>query len=240
MNILITGGASGLGEAITKRLAGNVANAVWFTYYKSVANAEALAQAFPNAKGIQCDYGSSSDVARLLKKIEELEVEVLVNNAIATPIAKKHFHKMEIEAFRDGFMRNIIPIIEITQKAIVGFREKKNGKIITVLSATLVGKPPIGYSEYTATKAYMHSLAKSWANENAAFGITSNCVSPSYMATHLTSDTDERIVEDMVNRHPLKRLLAPAEVAMAVEFLADASPQINGVNLVINAGTEML
>ena len=59
------------------------------------------------------------------------------------------------------------------------------------------------------------------------------------MATRLTSDTDERLVEEMVSRHPLKRLLTPAEVAEAVEFYVNAPAQINGTNLIINAASEM-
>jgi 3-oxoacyl-[acyl-carrier protein] reductase len=240
MNILVTGGASGVGEAITRRLAANGANAVWFSYCSSAAKARELEQTFPNAHAIRCDFKEPTDLSVLLKKMDEISLDVLVNNALSVSIAKTHFHRTGIDVFRQGFSHNILPTIEITQKAIGGFRKKKSGRIITLLTATLLGKPPAGYSEYTAAKAYLHSLAKSWASENAAFGITSNCISPSYMATRLTSDTDERIVEEMVSRHPLKRLLTPAEVAEAVEFYVNAPAQINGTNLIINAASEML
>lgn len=240
MNILITGGASGLGGAMTKRLAKNESNTVWFSYRSAVGGAKMLQDTFSNAHGISCDFTNTGDVAGLLKKMNELDLDVLVNNAIASPIVKKHFHKTTAETFQRGFAQNILPTIEVTQNAIGRFRAKNGGRIITVLTATLVGKPPVGYSEYTAAKAYIHSLAKSWAIENAAYGITSNCVSPSYMATQLTEDTDARIVEEMVSRHPLKRLLTTDEVAQAVEFLISAPAQINGANIVINAASEIL
>ena len=240
MNILITGGASGVGEAITRRLAGTGANVIWFSYYSSEAKARELEQAFPNAHAIRCDFKDTTDISALLKKMDEINVDALVNNAISAPITKTHFHKTAIEVFSRGFSHNLLPIIAITQKAISRFREKKGGRIITLLTATLVGKPPTGYAEYTAAKAYLHSLAKSWASENAAFGITSNCISPSYMATRLTSDTDDRIVKEMVSRHPLKRLLTAPDVAEAVEFYINSPAQINGTNLVINAASEML
>lgn len=240
MNILVTGGASGLGEAITRRLALNAANEVWFSYCSSAAQAESLERAHANAHGIRCDFKNPADLAALLERMGEIGLDVLVNNALATKITKKHFHKTDTGVFRDGFAQNILPVIAITQQAIAHFREKRNGRIITLLTAALVGKPPAGYSEYAAAKAYLYSLAKSWASENAAFGITSNCVSPAYMATQLTSDTDERIVEDMVSRHPLKSLLTTAEVAEAVEFFVNAPRQINGTNLIINAAAEIL
>jgi NAD(P)-dependent dehydrogenase (short-subunit alcohol dehydrogenase family) len=239
MKILITGGASGLGEAITRKLVQNSANAIWFTYRSSAAKAQELEREFKNARGIACDFTKGEDMAALLKKMDEIGFDALVNNAISTPIAKKHFHKTALDVFRHGFTQNILPTVEITQRAITKFREKKGGRIVTLLTATLVGRPPAGYAEYTAAKAYIQSLAKSWAAENAAYNITSNCISPGFMATKLTSDTDERIVEQMTSQHPLKRLLTTGEVAEAVEFFMKAPLHINGTNLVINAA-EML
>ena len=67
MKILITGGASGLGEAITRRLARDVANEVWFTYRSSAAKAHELEREFANARGIRCDFTSTDDMAALLK-----------------------------------------------------------------------------------------------------------------------------------------------------------------------------
>jgi NAD(P)-dependent dehydrogenase (short-subunit alcohol dehydrogenase family) len=55
------------------------------------------------------------------------------------------------------------------------------------------------------------------------------------MQTPMTADTDERIIEQMQNEHPLKRLLNPAEVADIVAVLANASPHLNGVNIPLNA-----
>ena len=240
MNILITGGASGVGEAITRRLAGTGTNVVWFSYCSSEAKAHELEQALPNAHAIRCDFKDPLDMAGLLKTMDEISLDALVNNALPVPIAKTHFHRTGLDVFSQGFDHNILPTIEITQKAIARFRQKKSGRILTLLTATLIGKPPAGYSEYTAAKAYLHSLAKSWAIENAAFGITSNCISPSFMATRLTRDTDERIVREMASRHPLKRLLTPSEVAEAVEFYVNSPAQINGTNLIINAASEML
>lgn len=240
MKILITGGASGLGEAITRRLAQNPAHEVWFTYHSSAAKARELEQTFPNARGIQCNFKNAADMESLLKKTDGIGLDALVNNAISTPIAKKHFHRTGLDVFKDGFAQNILPTVEITQRVITRFRERKGGRIVTMLTATLAGRPPAGYSEYTAAKAYLHSLAKSWAAENGVYGITSNCISPGYMATKLTSDTDERIVEQMTSQHPLKRLLTTGEVAEAVEFFLNAPLHINGTNLLINAASEML
>jgi NAD(P)-dependent dehydrogenase (short-subunit alcohol dehydrogenase family) len=240
MNILITGGASGLGEAITKALAANNSDNIFFTFNKSADKAASLEKEFPNAKGIQCDFLNQESIKNLLEFIDTANLDVLVNNAYSTGIDAKHFHKVDASVFLNNFQANIIPTIRITQKVISGFRKKKSGKIINILSSAIVGNPPNGWSEYTAGKAYLESLSKSWAVENIAFNVTSNSISPSFMLTNLTSDTDERSVELIKDSNPLKQLLKTAEVAEAVLFFTKCSSQVNGVNLIINAGTSVI
>jgi NAD(P)-dependent dehydrogenase (short-subunit alcohol dehydrogenase family) len=142
--------------------------------------------------------------------------------------------------YSNGFNNNILPVIQITQAAISFFRKKKCGKIITVLSSAIIGKPLLGSSAYTAEKQYLLSLAKSWAIENAAFNITSNCVSPDFMLTAIHKDVDERIIEGIKSASPLKRLLSVEEVSEIVMFLLNATSQMNGVNIPINAGNSIL
>jgi 3-oxoacyl-[acyl-carrier protein] reductase len=239
-NVLVTGGASGLGKAIVEKLAGLHDVTVFFTYFQSERTAKELENKYSNVQGIHCQFTDSLSVDRLLSRMESLELFALVNNAHVTPIAGKHFHKTDVKYFVDGFMSNVIPTVQITQKAINLFRKKREGKIITILSSSIIDIPPTGYAEYTALKAYLHSLCKSWATENATFGITSNCISPSFMETSLTGNTDSRIIEELKEKNPLKRLLEPSEVASAVEFFVNSSSQINGTNLLINAAIHVI
>lgn len=141
-----------------------------------------------------------------------------------------------IQIFKD----NIMPVIEITQESIKAFRKKKSGKIITILSSAIIELPPMGASVYVANKAYLDKLTKVWATENVKYNITSNAVSPSFMKTRLTSEFDERIIEQMTENHPLKKLLTVEEVAEMVQMLTTASSHINGVNLAVNAGIAVL
>lgn len=239
MRALVTGGASGLGEAITRALAALPGASVRFTYHHSSEAAARLESELPDAKGIRCDFKSDADQAALAEAIGTLDLDVLVHNAI-TGLQSKHFHKLPAADFLRGFNDNVMPVVRLTQAALPGFRSKRSGRIITILTSGLINRPPTGMSEYVAAKAYLHSLAKSWAVEYAAFGITSNCVSPSFMETRLTQDRDSRVVEALAGQHPLKRLLSPAETAGTVAFLAGpASAHINGANIVINAAADI-
>jgi 3-oxoacyl-[acyl-carrier protein] reductase len=234
MKILVTGGASGLGEAITRLLAADKENILYFTYNKSGDKSGSIESDFTNAKGFQCDFTNEASFTDLLGKLKEWDIDVLINNAV-TVLRVKHFHSYSADDLRDGFTHDVLPTVQLMQAAVSHFRKRKSGRIITILTAGLIGKPPAGYAEYTAAKAYLLSVSKSIAAENAAFGIVANCVSPAFMQTALTSGMDERMIENMVASHPLKRLVEPAEVAEVVKFLVYVTPHLNGVNIPVNA-----
>ena len=240
MNILITGGSSGLGEAMTRILAKNPNHKVYFTYNSSLSNVEKLEAELSNTQGIQCNFKNLEEVTFVSKKINELDLDIFINNAYSGDAIKTYFHKIPVNEFQDDFIANIIPTIKLTQAAISSFRKnKKSGKIITILTSFLLNTPPTGASVYIANKAYLKSLINSWATENIKFNITSNSVSPSFMLTNFTKDTDDRILEQMNDNHPLKKILTANEVAETVLFLTQATPQINGVDIVLNAGVNI-
>ena len=238
MNILITGGASGLGEAITRKLAQDRDNMIYFTFSKSGENAKRIQSTLPNTMPLKCDFGNAIELKSLTDSIKKLDIDVLINNAYNGEFLKSYFHKVPASDFLNDFKENIIPVIEITQAAILSFRSKKRGKIITILTSALLNTPPIGSAVYIANKAYLEKLTKVWAGENSRFNISSNSVSPSFMQTNLTAGIDERVVEQIKENHPLKNLLTVDEVAETVSFLVNASNQINGVNIVMNAGVQ--
>lgn len=237
MKILITGGASGLGKAIAVLLNNN-GHEVAITYFRSQEAANKLNESH-QIKTIQCDFYEESSVLGLQKFIAEFQPDALVNNAL-TGIKKQHFHKMETTSFLTSFQQNVLPVLTITQAALKVFRKKKFGKIINILSAVVINKPPIGWSTYAANKSYLLSMNKSWASDYIKYNITSNAVSPGFMLTDLNKDTDARIIENMIVAHPLKKLLDTQEIAKAVNYFIDASQHVNGTNLIINAAENVI
>jgi 3-oxoacyl-[acyl-carrier protein] reductase len=238
MNILITGGASGLGASIVKMLAREKEITIYFTYATSIEAAKLIEANYPNAKAVYCDFADAHSMKQLLELIPGMDLDVLINNANSN-IHKEHFYKSDPDIFRKSFELNIMPTLQITQESIKVFRKKRSGKIINIISSAIINKPLIGLSAYIANKSYLLSMSKSWATEGIKFNITSNSISPSFMQTNLTSDTDERVIDQMNHEHPLKRLLTTDEVAEAVMFYVRASPHVNGTNLIINAGVDL-
>lgn len=231
MNIFITGGSSGLGRSITENLAAAHPSAkIYSTYNSSSEAATEIQSRFNNVTPVHLDFSSEESVNKVAAQMAELDIDVLINNAVAF-MEKNHFHKIEPEIFNRSFMVNVVPVLSLTSAFIKSARQKKSGRIITILSTAISGTPLMGWSEYTANKNYLFSMAKSWAIENVQFNIQSNCISPEFMDTPLNSTLDIRLKEEMIRTHPLKKLLTTNEVADMVACLISASPHLNGQNV---------
>lgn len=239
MRILVTGGSSGLGRAIVEILAQNPDNEVFFTYCRKEDDAKDFAGFYGNVSCLKVDFTSAESVDRFVESISAMGLDALVNNAWVGKPTGTYFHKTDCEDYTKAFQYNVLPLVKISQACITKFRKQKHGSIVTVLTSYLLDLPPMGYSVYTATKAYIEQLSKCWSKENARFGITANCVSPEYMQTTF-ADVDERVLEQMVHDHPLKRLLQPEEVAKVVTMLLDVSNQVNGINIPVNAAQHVI
>lgn len=240
MRILVTGGTGGVGKAIVEQLANNTINTVYFTYRNSEETANAITSELKNTIAYKCDQTKSEDLKALCDTIPEWNLDALINNAWTGNPEGVRFHKLTNEMLVEGFNNNILPIISITQAALETFRKKKDGRIITVLTSSLIGTPPLGYGKYGAEKAYIEQMSKTWSKEYIKYGITSNCISPNFMQTNFTNDTDERVIEQLIDSHPLKEILKPEQVAKIVVSLLGMPKHVNGVNIPVNAGINIL
>lgn len=235
MNFLVTGGASGLGHTITTQLALQYPDSqIYFTFFSSAAGKDELEAGYKNTKGIKCDFFNAADIDNLVEFVKNNSIDVLINNAF-TGLVKQYAHKLSSQEISNSFNADILPVLKITGAFIEQARQKKQGRIVTILSAAIANMPPTGWGLYVANKNYLLSMHKSWATENKNFNITSNCISPDFMLTPLNIGEDERMVETMIAKHPLKKLLTTEEVAQTVIFLLNATPQLNGQNIILNA-----
>lgn len=239
MNILITGGSSGLGRCVVEMCSSNYENKVYFTYCHKKDAADEIENKYSNSKGYKVDFSNIEEVDLFADEIADFDIDILINNAYAGNPQGTYFHKTEASVYLDSFQINIIPLVKITQACIRGMRKKKFGKIINTISSFVIDVPPTGFSMYAANKAYLLQLSKSWSKEYGRFNITSNCVLPDFMRTTFAHIEDIQL-EQMISAHPLKRLLQPTEVAEVILNLMKTSQQVNGVSIPINAAQHIM
>ena len=241
MNILITGGTSGLGKA-TVELLSVEGHQIWFSYLATqefIAIASEMTGRMTNVHAVPVNFCDEKSVDDFCEQMKTWNIDVLINCTYVGKPQTTYFHKIASEEFLKAFQYNIIPVVKITQTAIEGMKKRRFGKIINIITEAIIGLPPMGYTLYAANKAYLMELSNVWNKEYTRYNITSNCILPAYMQTKF-AEVDERILEQMQKEHPLKQLLTPEEVAATVKFFVDATQQVNGVKLPVNAGTLLL
>lgn len=217
MNILITGGATGIGKA-TALLFKEKGYNVFVTYNKTPVD-------YDGVTAIQCDLSKVDEIKNLFDSIED--IDVLVNNAGISLI--KMINDVNEKDYETITAVNERAVYFCSKYAVLKMLKKHSGAIINISS--MWGQ--LGAScetLYSMTKAGVIGLTKALASETAPSGITVNCICPGIIDTRMNSQFDSR---DLANEVPLGRLGTPEEVAKAVLFFAEnnyITAQILGVN----------
>lgn len=236
---VVTGGASGIGEAIVRALCRD-GFAVAINYNRSEAQAVALASELcsegSNVITIKADVSSSQQVEEMMKTVKQIlgAPEVLVNNS---GIAQQKL----LTDITDGDWNAMIGVnltgVFNTCRAVLPFMiHQKKGKIINISS--MWGQ--VGASceaHYSASKAGVIGLTKALAQEVAPSGITVNCVAPGAIETKMMSSFSQEDIKNLCEEIPMGRLGSPDEIANVVAFLAsDGASYITGQIIGVNGG----
>lgn len=118
--------------------------------------------------------------------------------------------------------------------------KKRQGKVVAILSAVVLGAPPKFMSEYIVTKYALLGLIKSAAADYAEKGVNINAISPNMMDTKFLKNLDPRQIEIAAQGTTLKRNIKVEEVVRTIEYLmSDASDYMTGVNINLTGGDRM-
>ena len=216
---VITGGATGIGRAAAKRFIAEGAFVFIFGRRQDALDA-ALAELGPNARAVAGSVADPADLDRLYAavKAERGALDIVFANAGAgSPLALGQITAAHID---ETFATNVKGTIFTVQQALPLMRA--GGSIIlTGSSAGTTGAP--GMSAYSASKAAVRNLARSWAADLKATGIRVNVLSPGATATDLAKaalgEEGQKIFAAMT---PLQRMADPAEIGAAAAFLASS------------------
>ncbi|MGO1613469.1 MAG: SDR family oxidoreductase, partial [Brevibacterium aurantiacum] len=142
--------------------------------------------------------------------------------------------------FTDQFRGAVGAALNTVQAAMSGFREIGSGRVINI-GSNLVQNPVVPYHDYTAAKAALLSLTRTFAKDLGPSGVRVNMVSGGLLrTTDASSATPEEVFDQIAAQTPLGHVTTPEEFASAVVFFASpASRAVTGQNLVVDNGLVM-
>ncbi len=238
---LVTGAARGIGEAISRVLAGagaaccvaDVDEAGAKTVVKDIADEGGRAVA------VACDVTDPDQVGTMVDRcVAELgRLDILVNNAGITRDALGIRLKPADWDIVMGV--NLTGTWLCSQAALKVMIKQRAGRIINISSVVgVMGN--VGQANYAASKAGVIGLTKALAREGALREVTVNAIAPGFIDTAMTQALPEKIRDALLSHIPLGRLGSPEDVAHAVLFLSgDGACYITGQVIHINGGMLM-
>jgi len=216
---IITGAATGIGEAIAHRLAKAGATVAVADIDSQGAAAVASAiggDAFP----LPIDISSPASVCQAIADVlaRTGRIDVLVNNAGIAGKAAPLWEQSEDDWHRIIAV-NMDGVFNCCKAVIEHMRSRKYGRIVNVASiAGKEGNPNM--TGYSATKAAVIAFSKSLAKEVATEGICVNAVAPAVIRTRILDQLTQAQIDYMTSRIPMRRTGTPEEIAAVVHFLA--------------------
>ena len=251
MRALITGGGSGIGLAIARRL-----DAMGVTLTLLGRDRVKLDHALRELAGdgphdaLVCDVGDSAAVATAFGRLagEGRSPQIVINNAGTATSAR--LEDTSDAAWNEILRVNLSGTFHCTRAALPVLMEAHFGRIVNIAStAGLIGYPRV--AAYCAAKHGVVGLTRALALELARTHITVNAVCPGYTETGIVGDAIANIVratgrsesdarEALLRRNPQRRMVRPDEVAATVAWLClPESQSINGQAISLSGGEVM-
>src|SRR5580692_8081819 len=216
---IVTGAATGIGEAIARRLAESGATIVVLDLDLSAA--ESVAASLPNDSfAIEADVSDDQAVRRAVQSVLDRakQIDILVNNAGIAGRAAPVWEQTD-EDWQRNIAINLTGVFNMCRAVIPGMRARKSGRIVNIASiAGKEGNPNM--SPYSATKGAVIAFTKSVGKELATEGICVNAVAPAVIQTKILEQLTSDQIRYMTDRIPMKRTGRLDEVAAVVHFLS--------------------
>ena len=236
-NILITGASGGIGNELVKKfvsLGGNVLGTGTKT-----EKLDRIKKKYPTIKVKKFDIAEHSRIEEFIENVSlELgSLDILINNA---GINMDNLSlRMKDEEWKKVIDVNLTSTFLLSKHAIKKMLKNKFGRIVNITS--VVGHTGnVGQSNYSASKAGIIGMSKSFAIEYAKKNITINCVSPGFIVSEMTMNIAEKVKLYLTSRIPMGKLGTGEDVSNCVVFLSsDQASYITGETIHVNGGMYM-
>ncbi|GAA1346170.1 3-oxoacyl-ACP reductase [Arthrobacter roseus] len=241
--VLITGGGRGLGTSLVRAFLREGARVV-INYLGSEEAARSVEAEFPGkALAVQADVRDRAQVDTMITRAQEhfgTAITTVVNNALPefsfNGDARPDADQLTWDNLAQQFS-GVQGSLNTVQSALPGMRAVGFGRVINV-GTNLFQNPVVPYHDYTAAKAALLSLTRTFAHDLGKDGITVNMVSGGLLrTTDASSATPEEVFDLIAAGTPLRRVTTPDEFADATLFFASPwSRSVTGQNLVVDGG----
>jgi len=235
---LVTGASKGIGASIAIAMAQAGADVVLVG--RSQDSLSATRAEIENLGGtteiLIADVESRTQISEAFKSIDQLNVEIVVNNAGS--ISRAPAIETSLEDWDRIIDTNLNSVFQISQLCAKSMLAKGQGRIINIASL-LSFQGGINVPAYTASKHAVAGVTKALANEWGAKGVTVNAIAPGYISTDntqaLRNDVDRNA--SILTRIPIGRWGTPEDLAAVAVFLASpAASYINGEVMTVDGG----
>jgi 3-oxoacyl-[acyl-carrier protein] reductase len=241
---IVTGGAGGIGAAISKRLAADGFSVI-VNYHTNAQGADDLCSEIKEEGGsalaVQADVSTRAGAEQIIHEaIRHFGgLGVVVNNA-SPRVAPMSIEDMDWQDFQKHIDVQIKGAVLVCKGALPHMVERGQGRIINIVSQEIEGTPTPKWSAYALGKSGVASISRYLAAEYGPKGICVNCVSPGMTDTRMLGDISEKAQLMTARKTPLRRLAKAEDIAGMVAFLAsDDAGHITGQNLNVNGGMVM-
>ena len=236
---VVTGGASGLGLAITRCLVSAGAKVCVIGSRAPEAAAEALGEFGEKVAYYRFNIIDTDKTQALVDTIlaDQGQIDILVNNA--GNHCKKFIWDVTVEDYQKVLDVHLVGAFALTKAVVPQMKERRHGRILFEASMTsYIGQPMVaGYS--TAKAGYL-GLIHTLTAELAEYGITVNAIAPGWIDTpmfHKATDNDPPRLAKIMGRIPAKSVGDPMDVGMCAAFLcSDAARYISGCCIPVDGG----
>ena len=235
---LITGAAQGIGLATAKKFAQEGAVVVVCDIHAEAVNAAvAQCQAFgAQVEGHAMDVTQRDQVDAVVAAVlaRHGRIDVLVHNAGITQDARlQNMTQAQFDRVIDVNLRGVFHCAQAVANTMVA-----QGSGVILNASSVVGiYGNFGQTNYAASKFGVIGFTKTWSRELGPKGVRVNAVAPGFIATPILSTIPEKVIAEMAQRVPLRRLGQPEEIANVYAFLAsDEASYINGEVIEVSGG----